>query len=332
MRYNRLPGAGLSVSEISLGTMMFGGQTDEKTSLAIMDYAFGAGVNVFDTANVYNAGESERITGLGLKGRRDKIVLATKVRGAMGDGPNDYGLGRRHILQALDASLARLGTDYVDIYYLHQPDYETPVEESLETMDTLVKAGKVRYVGISNYAAWQVADIMAICERRGFARPVITQNVYNLLTRGVEAELMPCIETHRIGMTVYNPIAAGLLTGKHKAAGPGENTRFANNKMYYDRFWSEENFAAVETLSAIAAEAGITLLELAMRWCMQPASVVSILSGVSKLEQIKQNLSLLDAGPLAADVLEKCNEVYPSLSVGGRFKYKRKTLPGAPGL
>ncbi len=322
MLYRNLPGTGLKVSAVSLGTMMFGGQTNEADSLAVMDCAHEHGVNFWDTANVYNQGESERIVGKALKGRRDGILLATKVNGQMGQGMNDRGLSRRNIVAAVEASLRRLDTEYIDIYYMHAPDYETDIEESLETMSNLVRTGKIRYVGVSNFAAWQIADILAVCDRRGYVAPVITQNVYNAVTRGVEAELVPFLKAHRMGMAVYNPIAGGLLAGKHKPGVPAGNTRFANNKMYYDRYWSEENFAAVEKLTEIAAGAGMSLLQLAMKWCVGQPAVTSIISGVSRLEQIVQNIASIDGAPLSAEVLEQCDGVWRSLA-GTRFAYNR---------
>ncbi len=170
MQYHNLPGTSLKVSALSLGTMMFGGQTSEADSIAIMDCAADGGINFWDTANAYNQGESERIVGKGLKDRRDSIILATKVFNQMGGGLNDHGLSRRHILAAVDASLKRLDTDYIDLYYLHAPDYETGIEETMDTMTGLVRAGKIRYIGVSNYAAWQIADILALCEKARLCR------------------------------------------------------------------------------------------------------------------------------------------------------------------
>jgi len=326
MEYRKLPGTGLKLSLLSLGTMQFGGQTSEADSLAIMDYAFERGINVFDTANAYTNGESEKIVGKGLKGRRDRIILATKAGNKVGEDINCVGLGRRHLISALDDSLKRLDTDYVDIYYMHTPDYDTPLEESLDTMSGLVRSGKVRYVGISNYAAWQVADIFAICDKYGYVAPVITQNVYNLITRGVEAELIPCIEARDLGMTVYNPIAAGILAGKHAPGTPAEDTRFADvhsqSKAYYDRYWTDENFAAVEVLKKIAADCSMSLLQFSMKWCALPQIVTSIIIGVSRLSQLEQNVTLFDGVPLDAKSLARCDELWRSLS-GARFAYNR---------
>ncbi|MDR0400977.1 MAG: aldo/keto reductase [Treponema sp.] len=322
MRYKQLPKTGLTVSQLSLGTMMFGGQTNEPDSIAIMDYAFEQGVNFFDTANVYNQGESERIVGKWLRGRRDRMILATKVRGQMGKDPNDAGLSRRNILSAAEASLKRLGTDYIDIYYMHAPDYNTDIGESLDAMDSLVRAGKIRYVAVSNYAAWQMADILHVCDKRGYASPVISQNVYNLITRGLESELAPFLKEHKIGMAIYNPIAGGFLAGKHKPGKPAENTRFANNQNYYERYWSDENFRAVEKLAETASQNGMSILELSMKWCAAQPVVTSIISGVSRLEQIRQNIASLEGELPGKEALDACDEVWRSLA-GTRFTYNR---------
>jgi aryl-alcohol dehydrogenase-like predicted oxidoreductase len=322
MQYVYFTGTRLRVSVLSLGTMMFGGQTNEAESLAIMNYAFEHGINLFDTANGYAKGGSEKIVGKGLKGRRDKIILATKVFAQMGEDPNDSGLSRRNILNALEASLKRLDTDYIDIYYLHSPDYQTSLDETLDTMSCLVRAGKVRYLGVSNYAAWQIADILALCDKRGYIAPIITQNVYNAITRGIEAELIPFLKAHGMNLTVYNPIAAGLLAGKHKPGKPAEDTRFALNKMYADRYWSDENFAAVEKLIHLAEENGMSILQLAMKWCAAQKQVSSIITGVSRLSQIEQNIASLEGAPLSSEVLARCDEVWRSLA-GTRFTYNR---------
>jgi aryl-alcohol dehydrogenase-like predicted oxidoreductase len=305
--------------------MMFGGQTNENDSMSIMDYAFDHGVNIFDTANTYNVGESERIVGKWLKRRRDKIILATKVGAQMGDGINNVGLSRRYIHEQIDISLKRIGVDYIDIYYMHTPDYLTNIEETLETMSELVRAGKIHYIGVSNYRAWQVADIIAVCKENNFVPPVITQNVYNLITRGIDDELVPFLKAHNIGMTIYNPIAGGLLTGKHKPNIPAENSRFSMNTMYslmyYNRYWTDDNFEAVEKLKKIAEEVGLNLLELSYKWCARRDCVTSILCGVSKLSQIENNVEILDDEHLLDDeVMKRCDEVWHSLP-NNRFKY-----------
>lgn len=188
MEYVRLTGTGIAVSKACLGTMTFGGQVDEATSIRIIHQALDLGLNFVDTADLYYAGESERVTGLALKDRRDHVVLATKAFNPCGPDVNDRGLSRRHLTNALNNSLKRLQTDYIDIFYLHQPDYFTPIAETMDTMADFVRSGKVRYIGVSNYAAWQISDLIACAEKRGGFAPVVTQNVYNQLTRGIEEE------------------------------------------------------------------------------------------------------------------------------------------------
>ncbi|MGG1554050.1 aldo/keto reductase [Paenibacillus ferrarius] len=322
MQYNKLTSTSLHVSQLCLGTMMFGGQTSEADSLKIMDYAFEHGINFVDTANTYNQGESERIIGKALTGRRDEIIVATKVRGQMGSNPNNAGLSRRNIISAVDSSLNRLQTDYIDIYYMHAPDYETSIEETLETMSGLVKSGKIRYIGVSNYAAWQIADMLSVCDKRNYIPPIITQNVYNLITRGIEAELIPFLGAHDMGMVIYNPIAGGFLTGKHMSGLPVQNSRFSNSEVYYNRYWSDENFDAVAKLTKIAEECGQSLLQLAMKWCASRSSVTSIITGVSRLSQIQQNISSMEGKSLDSGTLLKCDDVWSSL-IGARFGYNR---------
>ncbi|MDR2933557.1 MAG: aldo/keto reductase [Oscillospiraceae bacterium] len=322
MQYNNLPGTNLKLSALSLGTMMFGGQTSEADSLSIMDYAYEHGMNFWDTANMYNEGECEKVVGKGLKNRRERIFLATKVNGQMGDNPFDKGLSRRNIFNAVDASLKRLGTDYIDLYYMHHPDHETDIEQSLEAMTNLVWQGKIHYIGVSNFAAWQIADMLAICDKRGYIAPVISQNVYNPITRGVEQELVPFLLKHKMGMAVYNPLAAGLLAGKHKPGQPADNTRFSNSKLYYDRYWSDENFAAVEKLTNIAQKFGLSLLELAYKWCASRQSVTTIICGVSKLSQLEQNIATMEGAALSDAALAECDDVWRSLA-GTRFAYNR---------
>jgi aryl-alcohol dehydrogenase-like predicted oxidoreductase len=323
MEYRNLSGTSLKISRLCLGTLTFGGRTNEVDSLEIMDYAFEQGINLFDTADIYLQGEGEKVVGKGLKGRRDSIILATKVRIQMGKNSNDAGLSRRHILSAVEASLKRLGTDYIDLYYMHAPDYDTTLEETLDTMSCLVRSGKIRYYGVSNYAAWQIADILALCERRGYVAPIVTQNVYNLITRGIEDELVPFLKAHSMGMIIYNPIAGGMLTGKHKPGNPAVNTQFSNNKRYFDRYWIDENFTAVEKLTGIASGHGLSILQLAIKWCVQRKEVTSILTGVSSLEQLVQNIAAAEVPPLTDEVLSLCDDVWQGFVVGNRFKYNR---------
>ncbi len=323
MDYVKLTGTGLKVSKVCLGTMTFGEQVNEADSIRIIHEALDRGINFVDTADKYYDGLSETITGKALKDRRDQVILATKVCNPMGDGPNDRGLNRRHILNALENSLNRLQTDYVDIYYLHKPDYDTPIEETLQTMDGLVRAGKVRYIGVSNYAAWQVSDLLATAKINGWIAPVVTQNVYNLLTRGIEEELLRQTKEHGLGVVVYNALMSGLLTGKHSQGEPEAGTRLADNPMYKDRYWSEENVQAAKQLEAIAKAHNLTPAELALRWTANQPGVTSVLLGVSKLKHLDQNLEALLAAPLEEEILDACTEIWEGLSLGSRFKYYR---------
>jgi aryl-alcohol dehydrogenase-like predicted oxidoreductase len=323
MQFRILPKTGLRISRLCFGTMTFGAQTDEATARRCIDCCLDAGINFFDTANVYNRGAAETILGKTLKGRRDKVVLATKVRGKMGEAPDDQGLSRPAMRKAIDASLARLGTDYVDLYYLHQPDYSTPIEETLETMEELVRAGKVRFPAISNYAAWQVAEILWICEKRGYHPYFISQPMYNLIARGIEDEFLPFCQRFGVAVVPYNPLAGGLLTGKHsQQSGPAAGTRFDGNKMYQDRYWLDDDFAAVEELRSIAREAGKTLVELALQWLLTQTVVDSIILGASRLEQLQENLKAAEGPNLGKSVLERCDAVWKRLR-GVTPKYNR---------
>jgi len=323
MEFRSLTKTGLKVSRLSFGTMTFGSQSDQTASQRIVDRCLDAGINFFDTANMYNRGAAETILGNALKGRRDKVILASKVRARMGDAPDDEGLSRAAIRKAIDASLQRLGTDYVDLYYLHQPDYATPIEETLETMEELVRAGKVRIPAISNYAAWQVAEILWICEKRGFKPYHISQPMYNLIARGIEDEYLPFCRRFGVAVLPYNPLAGGLLTGKHsRKSGPTPGTRFDGNKMYRDRYWLDDDFAAVEELRTIAREAGRTLVELALQWLLAQDSVDSVILGASRLEQLEENLKAAEGGPLEAAVLARCDAVWKRLR-GITPKYNR---------
>jgi len=322
MEYNNLPGTSVSISKLCLGTMMFGGQTSEAEALSILDYAFEQGLNFWDTANTYTEGESEKIVGKALKGRREDIFLATKVFYPVSDKINYRGTSRRHIMYAIDSSLKSLNTDYVDLYYLHAPDYNTSIEESLDTMTSLIHAGKVRYAGVSNFASWQVADILACCEKNGFIKPVISQNIYNLLLRDVEQELAPCLKAHNMGIAVYNPIAGGVLTGKYKGRTLIPGARLANQKNYQERYWSGENLDMVDQYIAIAEKAGLSILELALRWTINRLSVTTLVNGVSKLEQIKQNIAAMNSTAIDPGIIKACDEVWDN-TVGKRFAYNR---------
>lgn len=290
--------------------MTFGKPVDEGTAASMVDRALDAGVDFFDTANIYQSGVAEAMLGRALRGRRHQCVVATKVWGRMGEGPDDAGLSRQAILKAVEDSLRRLETDYIDLYYLHQPDYSVPIEESLEALNTLVQAGKVRYPASSNYSAWQVAEMQWIARERGFPPAAVSQSMYNLLARGIEQEFVAMARQLGVSIVAYNPLAGGLLSGKHRADAIAAGTRFDNNKMYQDRYWHRQDFEAVEKLKKIAAAADRSLLELAFGWLLHHAAVDCVILGASRMEQLEQNLTAARTGPLSAETLAQCDAVW----------------------
>jgi aryl-alcohol dehydrogenase-like predicted oxidoreductase len=322
MKYNNIPSTNVKVSQISIGTMMFGGKTNEADSLAIMDCAYDHDINFFDTADVYNDGKSEEIVGKWMKNKRDKVIVASKIYYPLDSAPEVVGLSRRNIMTGIEKSLKRLDTDFIDIYYMHQFDYETSLDETMSAMDDLVRSGKIRYIGVSNFASWQISDTLAVCDKRNYSAPIISENGYNLLGRTIEPELVSCLLAHKIGLTVYNPIAGGFLSGKHKAGEPAKGTRFYQNKMYLDRFWNDASFQAVNTLTKLAKDSGLTLVQLAMKWVAAQPAVTSIISGIRTIEQMKENAVSLDGSPLRKEVLAACDEVWDML-INKREKYNR---------
>ena len=318
-----LPGSDLKVSRVSMGTMTFGAQVDEAAAGRMVDRCLEAGVNFFDTANSYNKGASEQTLGRILKGRRNRVVVASKVFNKMGEAPEESGLSRAAIFKAVDATLARLDTDYLDIYYLHQPDSNTPIEETLETMARLVEQGKVRYPATSNFSAWQLCRILWLSEKNGWPPPLVSQPMYNLIARGLEQEYLPFTRQFGVSNFVYNPLAGGLLTGKQRLdSGPIAGTRFDGNPMYLTRYWHEEDFRAVEELARVAARAGRTLVEMSLVWVLQQAGVDGVILGASRMEQLEQNLAAVDGKPLDPEVLEACDAVWARLR-GVTPKYNR---------
>ncbi len=323
MEYRILNHTGLRVSRLSFGAMPFGSQADQAAADRMTAQCLDAGINFFDTANMYNHGRAEEMLGKALGSHRKDVVLATKVRNKMGKGPDEGGLSRAAILKAIDASLARLGTDYVDVYYLHWPDYAVPIEETLGAMDELVRAGKVRYPAVSNYAAWQICEIHWIAEKHGFTPPYISQPMYNLLARAIEDEYLPFCKQFDVAVIPYNPLAGGLLTGKHsRQSTPQAGSRFDNNPLYLNRYWHDDYFDAVEELKGVASRAGKTLIELAIPWLLSQTQVDSVILGASRPEQLAENLMAAEGGPLQAETLEECDKVWKRLR-GITPKYNR---------
>lgn len=323
MEYTYLTGTGLSISRFCLGTMTFGAQMEEKDAIRAVDYALDHGINMVDTANKYADGKGEEILGKALSGgKRGRVVLCTKAGTVAYGGPNGKGLSRKHILEQVDISLTRMKTDYIDIFYLHQPDYATPIEETMDTVDHLARAGKILYLGVSNFAAWQVCQLHHYARSGRMPVPVVAQMVYNMLTRGIEQEFIPFAREYRLGTIAYNPLAAGFLTDKYADKQKLENTRFSLSKLYADRYWNQDNLTAWDDFHGIAVQAGIPLHELAMRWIISTGNVNAILLGFSRMEQLEANMQTLDSGPLSADIMEACDAVWKKLS-GTRYNYNR---------
>ncbi len=289
MEYRQLGDSGVRVSAIGLGGNTFGRYCDEATTREIVLRALDLGVNHVDTADLYSHGVSEEYLGRALVDRRDQVILATKVGFPWGEGPNDQGLSYRRVIAACEESLDRLGVDYVDLYYLHRPDTLTPLEETLRAFDSLVRDGKVRYVGISNHSAWQIADALSICNARGYAAPLVTQNAYNLLDRAAETELLPFCRAHKVGLIPYSPLAQGFLTGKYL---PGDQIQpgvRGYNNPGFSRQLTERNYELVGRLSRFAEDRGHTVGELAIAWLLSHSEVCSVIAGATSPEQVEAN-------------------------------------------
>ena len=296
MEYRRLGNSGLQVSLAGLGCNNFGMRIDAEKTRAVVHCALDEGITLFDTADIYgNRGQSEEMLGKALGNRRHEIVLASKFGMAMGDGPYKIGGARRYIIAACEASLKRLGTDYFDLYQFHQPDPLTPEEETLSTLDTLVRAGKVRYIGHSNYAGWQVADAAWIAKTRGWAPYVSAQNRYNLFDREIEQELMPACRQFGLGILPFFPLASGFLTGKYRRGQePAPGTRFAAMRRLADPMMTEANFAILDRLDEFARKHSHSLLELAIGWLATQPEISSVISGATSPDQVKQNVKAID--------------------------------------
>ena len=319
----QLEGTDLTVGRIVFGAMTFGGQVDETEAAQMVATCREAGVTMFDTSNNYNNGASEEILGRIVKPFRDQVQITTKVGSHVDqENPELAGLRKKAIISGLEESLKRLGTDYVDVYYFHRPDWNTPIEESLEAVDELVKAGKVRYVAQSNFAAWQVAQALGAAKPNDWPELRIAQLQYNLVSRRVEEEYVDA--HHHLGLSsiVYNPLAGGLLTGKHSFSDlPEQDSRFTK-PMYQDRYWNRETFEAIEELKQVAADADMSLIELSFRWLLTRPVTNCLLLGASRMEQLEQNLAALDGPAPDEDTLTRCDEVWDTLR-GAAPKYNR---------
>jgi aryl-alcohol dehydrogenase-like predicted oxidoreductase len=288
MEYTRLGAAGVKVSRICLGTMTFGREADEEMSHRLLDRFVELGGNLIDTADVYSTGASERIVGRWLAKRecRDDVVLATKVFGEMGTGPNDRGLSRLHIMQAVENSLRRLQTDVIDLYQMHRWDPEVPAEEALSALDDLVRQGKIRYIGCSNLAAWQLYELLHIAELNGLTRPVSVQPIYNALNRGIELELLPLCADQGLGVINYNPLAGGMLTGKYRRdESMPTGARLEAFKGYYERYYTAQALDIVDAFVLAAQERDVTPAQLAVAWVLGDPRITCPIIGARNLEQ-----------------------------------------------
>lgn len=312
MKYRRLGRSGLKVSEISLGSWLTYGKTvDDDIAIQTIRRAYELGINSFDSANVYERGEGERVMAEALRVfPRESYIITTKAFWPMGDGPNDRGLSRKHVFEQLHASLKRMQLDYVDIFYCHRYDPETPVEETLRTIDDLVRQGKVLYVGVSMWTAAQIEEAVRIADRYLLDRIVVNQPVYNMVNRWIEEEVIPVCEKHGIGQIVFSPLAQGLLTGKYRGGRIPEGSRGANPEI---NKWIQENIASgviakVDVLQDLAQEAGLTLVEMALAWVLRQPNVASALVGASRPDQIEANVKAVDV-ELSPELLDKIEEI-----------------------
>ncbi len=310
MKYRRLGGSGLKVSEISLGSWLtYGGYVERENAVNSIKTAYDLGINFFDTANVYERGAAEVLVGEALKAYpRESYVLATKAFWPMGDGPNDRGLSRKHIMEQAHASLKRLQHDYVDIFYCHRHDPETPLEETLRALDDLVRQGKVLYVGVSEWQASQIAEALGVADRYLLDRIVVNQPQYNMFERYIEKEIMPLCERSGIGQVVFSPLAQGLLTGKYTSASAIPEGSRAAKLEWMRKGITEQKISQVKQLEGIAGELGISVGNLALAWILRNSNVASALVGASRPEQVTENAKASDV-ELSAEVIERIEEI-----------------------
>jgi len=292
MKYNRLGRTGLRVSEVCMGTMTFGGVTDQAEAQRMFDRCLDAGVNFFDTANVYTGGQSETILGRVMKEKREDLVIATKVFNAQGPGPNDMGLSRKHIIQACEASLRRLATDYIDLYQVHADDRETPLDETRRALDQLVRDGKVRYIGASNHVAWRLSDALWTSETKGLARYECLQPLYNLIERGLDAELLPLCRDKGVGVITWSPLASGWLTGKYRGEVPADARLNEPGRAPMGATVDRERI--MDAVISEAERLGVTSAQVALRWVMDQEGITSAIIGARNLEQLNDNLGAAD--------------------------------------
>lgn len=305
-------GLKLPISRLVLGTMTFGDTADEATAGRMVDEALAAGITTIDTANAYVGGATEEMLSRLLKDRRADVVLASKAGMPHPDHGQHAPLSKEGLRNSVEGSLRRLGVDSIDLFYLHQPDRVTPLQETLATVAELATEGKIGALGVSNFAAWQIADVIHVASEVGAPRPVVAQQLYNLVARRVEEEYLEFAATHQVHTMVYNPLGGGLLTGKHSFDAKPTEGRYGDSKlaaMYTQRYWDKQLFEAVSALANIAEGAGISLAELSLRWLAYRNGVGSMLLGGSKVEQLQANIAAVAKGPLPSEISEACAAV-----------------------
>ncbi len=325
MQYINLGKTGLKVSRLCLGMMTYGSKKwrewvlEEEEAKPFVGRALEAGINFFDTADVYSLGESERVTGNLLRHfgvKRENVIVATKVHGQMSNDPNDRGLSRKHILDSIDKSLQRLQMDYVDLYQIHRWDYNTSIEETLEALNDVVRAGKARYIGASSMFAWQFAKALHISEKRGWARFVSMQNHYNLVYREEEREMIPLCKDEGIGLIPWSPMARGFFAGDRQRGGGGETTRAKNDPFAAELYFREEDFIVAERVQEIAKARGVTGSQVALAWTLNKPHISAPIIGASKLDHLDQAIAALEI-KLSDDEVKRLEELYQPHPIRG---------------
>jgi len=307
VKYRNLGNSGLKVTEVGLGGNSFGRWADEQTSVAVVKHALNMGINFIDTADLYGTGQSEECIGKGVKDKRHQVIIATKFANEMGDSPNERGGSRYYIMKAVEASLRRLQTDYIDLYQMHKPDPTTPIEETLRALDDLVRAGKVRYIGCSNFTGWQLCEALWTSKTNNLHSFITVQSQYNMIKREIEAELVPCCQTHNIGVIPWGPLLGGFLAGRyHKDEEPPADGKLLKPVRSFnkDDIFTEINWGKLAKWEAFAAERNHTMLELAIAWLLAKPWVSTVIAGTSKIDQVTANVAAVEWKLTAEEVTE----------------------------
>ncbi len=313
MEYRNLGSSGLKVSALGLGANNFGWWADEQTSIAVINHALDMGINYIDTADMYDRGRSEEFVGKAIKGKRTEVIIATKFGYKMGEGPNDHGGSRYYIMKAVDASLRRLQTDYIDVYQMHLPDAETPIEETLRALNDLVQVGKVRYIGCSNFASWQLCEALWTSKVNDLHSFITCQVRYNLFERRIETELVPCCRKYDIGVIPWGPLAGGFLTGKYQRGEKAPaDARLAKPHHLYSHIFTDDNWKKLAKLEAFAMERGHTVGALAIAWLLAKPWISSVIAGARKIEQLSAN-RLAIQWKLTGDEISEVDSISPMI-------------------